>query len=90
MSAPARTVEVAVELPWGRAGEPDARAVGQELRLLWIIEEVRQHRLGIGKASELAALPRATFMRVLGQHGVPVIDYSVDDLERELSTFPPR
>lgn len=89
MSAPARTVEVAVALPWGRAGEPDTRAVGQELRLLWIIEEVRQHRLGIGKAAELAGVPRAAFMRALGQHGVPVIDYSVDDLERELGTFGP-
>ncbi len=87
MSTSARTVEVAVALPWGRAGEPDARAVGQELRLLWIIEEVRQHRLGVGKASELAALPRAAFMRTLGEHGVPVIDYRADDLERELGTF---
>jgi hypothetical protein len=23
-------------------------------------------------------------MRILGEHGVPVIDYSVDDLDREL------
>lgn len=89
MSAPARTVEVAVQLPWGRVGEPDARAVGQELRLLWIIEEVRQHRIGVGKASELAGLPRAAFMRALGQHGVPVIDYAADELERELGTFGP-
>lgn len=87
MSAPARTVEVAVALPWGRPGEPDARAVGQELRVLLIIEEVRQHRLGVGKAAELAGVPRAAFMRILGQHGVPVIDYAAEELERELGTF---
>lgn len=84
MSAPARTVEVATALPWGRAGEPDVRALGSELRLLWIIEEVRQHRVGVGKGAELAGVPRAAFMRVLGEHGVPVIDYSADDLDREL------
>ena len=87
VSAPARTVEIAVALPWGRAGEPDARAVGQELRLLWIIEEVRQHRLGVGKAAELSGTPRAAFMRVLGEHGVPVIDYDVEELDRELGAL---
>lgn len=87
MSVPARTVAVAVDLPWGRSVEPDARSLGTELRLLWLIEEVRHRRLGIGKASELAELPRAAFMRVLGEHGVPVIDYSVDDFDRELAAL---
>ena len=87
MSVPARTVDVATALPWGRAGEPDVRALGHELRLLWIIEEVRQHRVGVGKGSELAGIPRAAFMRALGEHGVPVIDYSADDLDRELCAF---
>lgn len=84
MSIPARTVEIPVALPWGRLGEPDVRAVSRELRLLWIIEEVRRQRLGAGKGAELAEMPRAAFMQILGEHGVPVIDYSVDDLDREL------
>lgn len=87
MSAPSRTVEVAVALPWGRPGEPDPRTLGRELRLLWLIEEVRQRRLGVGKAAALAELPRAAFMGVLGEHGVPVIDYDVDELDRELGAF---
>lgn len=87
MSAPARTVDVAATLPWGRAGEPDLRALGRELRVLWIIEEVRQHRIGVGKGAELAGVPRAGFMRVLGEHGVPVIDYSVEELDRELGAL---
>lgn len=87
MSAPARTVEVAVTVPWGRHDEPDGRALGRELRLLWIIQEVRQHRLGLGKGAQLAELPRAAFMRLLGEHGVPVIDYSVQDLDRELDAL---
>ena len=87
MSAPARTVDVATALPWGRAGEPDVRALGRELRLLWIIEEVRQHRLGVGKGAELAGEPRAAFMHMLGDHGVPVIDYTVEELDRELGAL---
>jgi predicted HTH domain antitoxin len=87
MSAPARTVDVATALPWGRAGEPDVGALGRELRLLWIIEEVRQHRLGVGKGAELAGVPRAAFMHMLGDHGVPVIDYTVEELDRELGAL---
>lgn len=64
--------------------EPDVGAVSRELRLLWIIEEVRRQRIGAGKGAELAEMPRAAFMRILGEHGVPVIDYSIDDLDREL------
>lgn len=87
ISAPARTVEIAVALPWGRAGEPDPRSLGRELRLLWLIEEVRQRRLGVGKAASLAEMPSASFMRVLGEHGVPVIDYDVEELDRELGAL---
>jgi predicted HTH domain antitoxin len=58
--------------------------VSHELRLLWIVEEVRQRRIGVGKGAELAGRPRAAFMRLLGEHGVAVIDYPVEDLDREL------
>ena len=87
MSAPTRTIDVSVALPWGRAGEPDPRSLGHELRLLWLIEEVRQRRLSVGKAAALAELPRAAFMRSLGDHGVPVINYEVEDLDRELGAL---
>lgn len=82
-----RTVEVSVALPWGREVEPDTGSLGRELRLLWLIEQVRQHHLSVGKASALAEMPRAAFMRTLGAHGVPVIDYDVEDLDRELETL---
>ncbi|MCC7241182.1 MAG: UPF0175 family protein [Acidobacteria bacterium] len=56
------------------------------LRCLWAVEQVRLRRLGVGRAAEVAALPRAAFMRLLGEHGVPVIDYPVEDLQHELRT----
>jgi predicted HTH domain antitoxin len=87
VSVPARTIQIPVTLPWERGGEPDVPTLGRELRLLWLIEEVRQRRLGAGKGSELAGMPRAAFMRALGEHGVPVIDYSVEELEREVGVL---
>ncbi len=64
VSSTDRTVRVALTIPWERRGEPDVQTVGDELRLLWIIEEVRQHRIGVGKAAELAGTPRAAFLRL--------------------------
>jgi predicted HTH domain antitoxin len=83
---------VRVELPWSAAGaaSPDPVAVGHELRLLWIIEQVRLHRIGLGKAAELVGMPRAAFMQALGEHGVPVIDYPAEDLDEELSRLSPQ
>jgi predicted HTH domain antitoxin len=86
MAAPARTLTVSVELPLAPddRGVPDPSAVTADLRRLWIIEQVRLKRIGIGKGAELAGMARAGFMQVLGAHGVPVIDYDPSDLAGEL------
>jgi predicted HTH domain antitoxin len=87
MAASARTLTVSVELPLsaGEGAPLDPAVVRDELRLLWIIEQVRLHRIGAGKGAEVAGMPRAAFMQALGAHGVPVIDYAPSDLEQELS-----
>lgn len=85
MSLPAKTLTVHVELPWSGGGAPDPTEIGDQLRLLWIIEQVRLHRIGVAKGAELAEIPAAAFMQALGAHGVPVIDYPAADLEHELS-----
>ncbi len=81
----AHTVTVSVEIPvTGGTTAPDSRLIGDELRLLWIIEQVRTKRIGVGKGAEFASMPRAAFMQALGTHGVPVIDYAPADLQGEL------
>jgi hypothetical protein len=80
-----RSVQVQVMVPVP-AGTTEAD-VGPELLRLWLIEQVRLRRMGVGKAAELSCLPRADFMQLLGVHGVPVIDHTVDDLDRELARF---
>lgn len=83
----ARTLTVSVELPVGAGAiAPDSQAIGQELRRLWIIEQVRAKRIGVGKGAELSGMPRAAFMQALGAHGVPVLDYAPADLQAELDT----
>ncbi len=77
---------VAVDLPGDRVGDGDPSRLGAELRILWAVEQVRRKLCGVGKGAELARIPRAAFMRLLGEHGVPVIDYPIEDLREELRT----
>ena len=79
-------VTVTVEMPSDLVAGEDVSQLGVTLRCLWAVEQVRLRRLGVGRAAEVAALPRAAFMRLLGEHGVPVIDYPVEDLHHELPT----
>jgi hypothetical protein len=59
------------------------------MRLLWLLEEVRSRRLGFGKAAELAGLPIARFLLLMGQHRITPFDYDEDELTRELEQLPP-
>ncbi len=82
------TITVVVELPRESVGTANAVELRAELRALWAVDQVRQKRCGVGKGAELAGMPRAAFMQWLGEHGVAVIDYPVDDLLAELQVRP--
>ena len=64
--------------PWS------ASEVSSDLRLLWLVDQVRQRRLGYAKAAELAHMPQATFVQVLGTHHISPFDMDKDELEREI------
>lgn len=82
----AATRSVQVELPeeafhhhpW------DPAEIAVELRVLWLLEQVRQRRLGYGKAAELAAMPVAAFVRLMGKYAISPFDYDPGELEAEL------
>ena len=42
-------------------------------------------RLSLGQAAKLAGYSKATFIELLGKLGVPVIDYSAEDLQQEMN-----
>lgn len=79
-----RVVQVALpeeafqSYPW------DVDRIAEELRLLWLLDQVRERRLAHGKAAELAGLPRARFLQIMGQHRISAFDYDSDDLDEEL------
>ena len=65
--------------PW------DPKEIAGDLRTLWLLELVRQRRLGHGKAAELAGIARARFLQLMGQHGISAFDYDALELEAELA-----
>jgi predicted HTH domain antitoxin len=81
---------IQVELPEEafRGRTLDAQEIAQELRLLWLLEEVRARRLGFGKAAELAGLPQARFLDLMGEHHISPFDYDAEELARELRSRP--
>lgn len=64
--------------PW------DPTAIAEQLRILWLVEQVRERRLGHGKAAELAGVPRADFLRAMGRYQVSPFDYDDEELDYEL------
>jgi predicted HTH domain antitoxin len=82
-------LKITVELP-PEALDIDIGAVGElatELRLLWILDRVRAGRISVGKGAELAGMDRWSFMRTMGEHGVPMIAYSAEDLRKDVATL---
>ena len=58
--------------------------VSSDLRLLWLVEQVRQRRLGYAKAAELAGIAQAAFVKVLGVHHISPFDLDDEELDREI------
>ena len=88
MSAVARKLRtVQVDLPGevfdSRPWEPEA--IADEMRSLWLVEQVRTRRLSHGRAAELSGLPRESFLLLMGRHGVTPFDYDADELAEELA-----
>jgi predicted HTH domain antitoxin len=82
-------LKIIVELPSEAVdiGRRSAGALATELRLLWIIDRVRAGRISVGKGAELAGMDRWSFMQMMGEHGVPVIAYSAEDLRKDVATL---
>ena len=56
----------------------------RELRLLLAIKLFEVRRLSLGKASEMAGLPKIQFLDELGRLGIPVINLAEDQIADEL------
>lgn len=56
-----------------------------EARLFLAAKLYEVGKLSLGKAAQLSGYSKSTFIEILSKMGIPVINYSPDDLERELS-----
>ncbi|MEL6440357.1 MAG: UPF0175 family protein [Cyanobacteria bacterium J06621_8] len=57
----------------------------EEARLLLMVKLFETGKLSVGQAADLAGYSKSTFIELLGKLGVPVVDYSPEELEQELN-----
>ena len=57
-----------------------------ELRLLLLVELVRDRRMAYGRAAALAGMPIARFVRFMGRYGVSPFDYDPGELADEMAS----
>ncbi len=62
-------------------------AVEQKTRLQLAIRLFETGKLSMGKAAEVACLPKLSFMDELGKLKVPIINLEGDELEAELNAL---
>ena len=60
-------------------------ALSRELRLLWILDQVRRGNFNIGKGARLAGMKRLPFLAVMKDHGMAAIAYPLEDLANEIN-----
>jgi predicted HTH domain antitoxin len=57
----------------------------EEARLLLMVKLFETGKLSLGQAADLSGYSKPTFIELLSKLGVAVIDYSPEELEREMN-----
>lgn len=70
------TVEMKFQLPMTLSED--------EVRLLLAVKLFEVGKVSLGQAAKIAGFTKRSFIDVLGRYGVPVFNYSADDLEQEI------
>ena len=61
--------------------------IGYRLRVLWLVELVRERLLGAQHAARIAGMGLMDFYVELGKHGVPALDLDVDEFDEDMATL---
>ena len=74
-----------IELPSAllKAAGLEENNLSQEAARLLALELYRESKVSLGRAAELCETPLAAFMDFVAEHGVPPLQYSIEDLEEE-------
>jgi len=59
----------------------------QEMKKATAIDLFRRGLLSTGKAAELAGISLADFMDLLMAHDVPVVEYTIEDYEKDMKAL---
>lgn len=85
----AGTVNFNVEIPdsvFLALNENESELVAK-MKVFSALEYYRRNKLSLGKAAELANVSIARFTEILGEHDIPSIRYSPEQLDTELKIF---
>ena len=69
------------------AAKLDQGNVSQEAAKLIVLELFREGAVSLGRAVELCATPLAAFMEFAAKHGVPPLNYGIEELEEDRRTL---
>lgn len=56
----------------------------KELKLILASKLYEDGKLSLGQAAELAGVSKRTFMELLGNYGVSIFNYDVDEIQKDL------
>ena len=84
-SMAAVTLELSAELV--SAARIDHGNVSQEVAKLIALELFREDLVSLGRAAELCATPLADFMDFAAVHGVPPLNYDIEQLQEDRRTL---
>lgn len=70
--------ELRIELPPSLSEE--------EARLFLAVKLFEVGKVSLGQAAKVAELSKRTFMEILGRYGVPVFNYSPEELRNEVDS----
>ena len=69
--------ELKIELP------PEVQ--NEEAKLLLMMKLFETGKLSLGQAAKFSGYSKRAFMEILGKYEVPIFDYHIEDLEREMN-----
>ena len=86
MNTKTQTAKISFEIPEGflLALNETQEEFTSKVRLIIAMELFRNHKLSVGKAAELSGLSKELFKLELFRSNIPLIDYSPDELIKEL------
>ena len=81
------TVNVKLPADLVSAAKLDSGNISQEAAKLIALELFREGTISLGRAAELCAMPLAAFMDFAAVHGVPPLNYDIEQLEEDRRTL---